>query len=134
MGRGILGVVALVLALPATASAGSLFVIDGRGWGHGVGLGQWGAEGCARHGWSAERILAHYYPGTSITVARPVTVRVLLAEGLPRVRITSAKPFLVRDARGRSEHMKVGFVVTPRRGLPISFVPGAEPLTMNGAG
>ena len=134
MGRGILGVVALVLALPGAASAGSLFVIDGRGWGHGVGLSQWGAEGCARHGWSADRILAHYYPGTSITSVQPVSLRVLIAEGRASVRIASAKPFLVRDARGRSRHLKTAFVVTPKRPLPITFVPGAEPLTLNGAG
>jgi len=42
------------------------FVFTGRGWGHGVGLSQWGAMAMAREGWTAERILAHYYPGTVI--------------------------------------------------------------------
>jgi stage II sporulation protein D len=42
------------------------FVFNGRGWGHGVGLSQWGAMAMAREGWTAERILAHYYPGTTI--------------------------------------------------------------------
>src|SRR5437773_865625 len=134
MGRGILGVIALVLALPCGASASSLFVIDGRGWGHGVGLSQWGAEGCARHGWTHEQILAHYYPGTSISIARPVTVRVLIAEGTTRLRITSTMPYLVRDARGKSKHVKGGFVVTPSRRLPLTFLPGAEPLTLDRAG
>ena len=36
---------------------------DGRGFGHGVGLCQWGAQGKAAAGWSAERILGFYYPG-----------------------------------------------------------------------
>lgn len=36
----------------------------GRGWGHGVGLSQWGAKAMADHGWSAEKILNFYYPGT----------------------------------------------------------------------
>lgn len=36
---------------------------DGRGFGHGVGLCQWGAQGKAKKGWSAEQILAFYYPG-----------------------------------------------------------------------
>ena len=35
---------------------------DGRGFGHGVGLCQWGAQGKAERGWSAERILEFYYP------------------------------------------------------------------------
>lgn len=38
----------------------------GRGWGHGVGLSQWGAKAMADHGWSAEKILNFYYPGTVI--------------------------------------------------------------------
>ena len=42
------------------------FVFRGRGWGHGVGLSQWGAQALAKKGWSAERILEHYYPGTAV--------------------------------------------------------------------
>lgn len=44
---------------------GGLF-LEGRGRGHGVGLCQTGARGYAHRGWSAERILAHYYPGARI--------------------------------------------------------------------
>jgi stage II sporulation protein D len=40
--------------------------VDGRGRGHGVGLCQRGCRELARAGWTAERILAHYYPGTRI--------------------------------------------------------------------
>jgi len=43
-----------------------LVVLEGRGWGHGVGMCQWGAYGMAREGRSAKEILAHYYPGTQI--------------------------------------------------------------------
>src|SRR5690606_3710660 len=42
-----------------------------RGYGHGVGMSQYGAEGMARRGWSYDGILAHYYPGT---VLRPIFV------------------------------------------------------------
>ena len=42
------------------------FVFRGRGWGHGVGLSQWGAMAMARDGWTAERILEYYYPGTVV--------------------------------------------------------------------
>ncbi len=42
------------------------FVIRGRGWGHGVGMGQWGAYGQAKRGVDYEKILAHYYPGTML--------------------------------------------------------------------
>ncbi len=46
------------------------FFFEGKGWGHGVGMSQWGARALALSGWSAERILAHYYPGTSIGLRR----------------------------------------------------------------
>ncbi len=36
---------------------------DGRGFGHGVGLCQWGAEGKAQKGWTGREILEFYYPG-----------------------------------------------------------------------
>ncbi|NLW86625.1 MAG: SpoIID/LytB domain-containing protein [Planctomycetes bacterium] len=39
---------------------------DGSGFGHGVGLSQWGAEDKAKRGWSALRILDFYYPGATI--------------------------------------------------------------------
>ncbi|UCD48539.1 MAG: SpoIID/LytB domain-containing protein [Phycisphaerales bacterium] len=40
--------------------------LSGRGWGHGVGLCQYGAEGMARLGRTAETIIQHYYPGSTI--------------------------------------------------------------------
>ena len=42
------------------------FVFEGRGFGHGVGLCQWGARGMAKAGWSASEILRHYYPGAEL--------------------------------------------------------------------
>lgn len=44
---------------------GSLSV-EGRGWGHGVGMCQWGAYGQAKAGKKADEILQYYYPGTTI--------------------------------------------------------------------
>lgn len=43
------------------------FVFRGRGFGHGVGMSQWGAQGMALAGASAERILTHYYRGIALT-------------------------------------------------------------------
>ncbi|HHY17388.1 MAG TPA: SpoIID/LytB domain-containing protein [Firmicutes bacterium] len=42
------------------------FVFQGRGWGHGVGLSQWGAKAMAEQGADFRQILIHYYPGTNI--------------------------------------------------------------------
>ncbi len=40
--------------------------IRGTGWGHGIGMCQWGAVGMAKRGRSAEDILSHYFAGTSL--------------------------------------------------------------------
>jgi stage II sporulation protein D len=42
---------------------------DGRGFGHGLGLCQWGMEGQAREGRTAGQILRYYYPGAQLTRA-----------------------------------------------------------------
>jgi len=41
---------------------------EGRGFGHGVGLSQWGAQDKARRGWKARQILEFYYPGAAVIV------------------------------------------------------------------
>jgi stage II sporulation protein D len=43
------------------------FVFDGKGFGHGVGMSQWGAQGMALAGATAAQILTHYYLGIAIT-------------------------------------------------------------------
>lgn len=50
-------------------TGGGIEFSQGRGFGHGVGLCQWGAQGKADQGWSAEQILAFYYPGAAILAA-----------------------------------------------------------------
>ena len=42
------------------------FSFTTRGYGHGVGLSQWGAKALAEQGWTYEAILAHYFPGTQL--------------------------------------------------------------------
>lgn len=46
------------------------FLLSGRGWGHGVGLCQWGASEMARRGFSAREILAFYYPQSELAELR----------------------------------------------------------------
>jgi SpoIID/LytB domain protein len=45
---------------------GDLVTITGRGFGHGVGMSQFGAEGMSRQGRTYREILAHYYPGADV--------------------------------------------------------------------
>jgi len=42
------------------------YLFEGHGYGHGVGMSQWGAQGMAQNGASCEQILRHYYPGTEL--------------------------------------------------------------------
>ena len=58
---------------------GDGFILQGRGWGHGVGLCQWGVAELARRGMTAKEILALYYPGATLMrlgerVVKPVVV------------------------------------------------------------
>ena len=48
-----------------TENAGQ-FTFSVRGYGHGVGMSQYGANAMAQHGAGYAQILSHYYPGTSI--------------------------------------------------------------------
>jgi len=42
------------------------YIFEGRGWGHGVGMSQWGAYGMAEAGFTYEQILMHYFTGTKV--------------------------------------------------------------------
>ncbi len=67
-GLAVLGLALLLLtAVPsrAGASESTLFNVGGRGWGHGIGMSQYGAYGYAKHGWTYKPILRHYYTGIS---------------------------------------------------------------------
>jgi len=83
---------ALALAASATvpAAAANRLVIRGAGFGHGVGMSQYGADGYAQHGKSYEFILGHYYTGTAVSpLGSNPTVRVLL-QTTTRARFTGA--------------------------------------------
>jgi stage II sporulation protein D len=68
-----------LLLVPASASAGVTWVVKGHGFGHGVGMSQYGAYGYALHGYGYRAILGHYYTGTTVgTISGPHVVRVLV--------------------------------------------------------
>ena len=46
---------------------GNDFILEGKGWGHGVGLCQIGAAVMATRGYDYRKILSHYYPGAELT-------------------------------------------------------------------
>jgi SpoIID/LytB domain protein len=67
---------------------GDALVLVGRGWGHGIGMVQWGAYGKAERGLGYADILAAYYGGLRPQpVALPGTIRILIAEGLRSITV-----------------------------------------------
>ena len=119
-------------------------MISGRGWGHGVGMSQWGAYGYAKHGVTYDKILAHYYPGTKLAPAPVAKIKVLLVEAARSVVVSSPDPFSRpgRDRRaprprpGATTRSTPTLTVTldpdgkPAAALPgpLTFLPGKSPL------
>jgi len=104
----------------APARAATALLVSGHGWGHGVGMSQWGAYGYALHGWSYRRILAHYYPGTTLGRVGEPRVRVLLARGARMVTIGCAAPLVVTNGRRLTRRLRAGtYGVGPRLTLPL---------------
>ena len=98
-------------------------------------MSQYGARGYAEAGWGYQRILKHYYRGTTVQLVPARKVRVLLAQGKAAVKIGSSKPFRVVDARGKVRKLKPGTqnVVASKLAQlrsPLRFVPGAAPLRL----
>jgi stage II sporulation protein D len=92
----------LASAAPAKAAESTMFNISGRGWGHGIGMCQWGAYGYAKHGWTYRQILSHYYTGISYGSVPNRQVRVLLAESQSSVRVSAATPFKAAWGNGKA--------------------------------
>ena len=84
--------------MPTAAAAVPVVVIDGKGWGHGVGMAQDGAFWMAKAGASTGDILGHFYPGTKVaTSGGTVRVAVLQAQG-PDATLAFPNGGEVRDA------------------------------------
>ena len=54
-----------VASIPATGAESATLAVSGKGYGHGRGMSQYGAQGAALDGLSAAQILGFYYPGTT---------------------------------------------------------------------
>ncbi|MGH2827969.1 MAG: SpoIID/LytB domain-containing protein [Actinomycetota bacterium] len=83
-----------LLAAPAPAF-GKEVKIKGRGWGHGIGMSQYGAFGYAQHGWGAKRILQHYYSGARVrerAMGRDVRVGMLQGRSSITIRPKAKAP------------------------------------------
>src|SRR5688572_28660482 len=103
--RMVVGLAACVVTLaalcwPGSASAAK-WVVKGRGWGHGVGMSQYGAYGLAQHGRGYRKILHHYYKHTTIGNAGSNSIKVLLGSGSDSVTFRKAKKACGKRLRRR---------------------------------
>lgn len=102
-------------ALAQEPPAEAMVVIEGRGWGHGVGMAQDGALALGRQGESTAGILQHFYPGTAMGSGG----------GVVRVAVLDAAGNAVVSFPGGGE------VRSPREGpqapgFPVSVTPGGS--------
>jgi stage II sporulation protein D len=148
MRRVLVAAIALVVALSSAAAAqsGATFVIKGKGWGHGLGLAQYGAYGFARDGGRNYKwILNHFYRRTTLGTAGVGRVRVLVADRARQLSVGSTAAFSVKDVNGRTYDLDAGTYVLgsplrirtasgQRRRLasPVRFRPGSAVLRLSG--
>jgi stage II sporulation protein D len=129
-------VVCLALPLGSARAASSKFTIRGAGFGHGVGMSQYGAYGFAQNGSRYRDILAHYYTDTAIGSLDPSRrVRVLLqstgtasftgATRAGRRRLSARKTYYARRRGARVQ------LLSPKRRRLATY---AAPLHVTGRG
>lgn len=93
--------VSAVLVHGTAVAAPRTFTFRGRGWGHGVGMSQWGARGLAERGWTGQRILTHFYRGTGVEQrSGPKEIRVGLLQEQTEIRLTADGRFDLHDRTG----------------------------------
>jgi SpoIID/LytB domain protein len=127
----VLTLASLLAVVPAASSGASgasaaTFRFYGSGFGHGIGMSQWGAYGLALKGWSHQRILTHYYSGTTVAKAtsEPTRIRVGLVDGVQAVHLSARNgPVTIR-------------VEAPAKTAPVAWtIPGgATDLLKGGSG
>jgi stage II sporulation protein D len=134
---------ALLFAVPATADAAVRHVIRGAGFGHGIGMSQYGAYGYALEGAKYPGILAHYYKGTELSTAPDRPVRVLLQPVDPYIRVRGATSVGGRAVNPSRIYVAKrggpGIVVTNSRGRRVARFAassvkfrGADPMRLMG--
>jgi stage II sporulation protein D len=140
----LLTLAASLLAAAPAGAASSTFTIRGAGWGHGIGMSQYGALGFAKRGSTYREILRHYYTGTALGQAPSgEVVRVLLqsrrtasftgATRAGRRRLQANRVYRVRarldgrvDLRSASNRRLATYSV------PLRVTSGDNPITLRG--
>jgi stage II sporulation protein D len=128
------------------ASSKTALIIRGAGYGHGVGMSQYGAYGYALHGWTYDQILAHYFTGTALGRLDPEPdVSVVLQAGVKRVQVSGVATVggkaldptkaytLVQTSAGLAIRDTSGKTIAEAAGaVSLAPQPNASPLVLGG--
>jgi SpoIID/LytB domain protein len=105
---------ALTVSVAPARAAGS-FTFFGSGWGHGLGLSQWGAYGLSLDGWAPGKILRHFYSGTRVEPVDQPPKRL-------RIGLTQARTKVRLNALGGPVELRLGGT----RGEVVATIPGGQ--------
>ncbi|MDO8189467.1 SpoIID/LytB domain-containing protein [Conexibacter sp. JD483] len=131
------------LATAAPAAAAPQLVISGGGFGHGVGMSQWGAQGQALQGKGYRAIVTSYFPGTQVARARirqTLRVRLTVApspffSGATRAGTATLDPRATYRARLRGTRVELRAPGRRTVTIPASAtISGRGPLSVGGFG
>src|SRR5215211_148902 len=102
----------------------SQFRMFGAGFGHGLGLSQWGSYGLAKQGWGPTKILKHFYSGTRVANegSPPKNLRIGLVQGRDSVRL---------EAQAGPVEIRLG---DPGSGSKVATIPSGETWKVRAAG
>jgi SpoIID/LytB domain protein len=115
----------LVGTATTAGAAPADFVFSGGGFGHGVGMSQYGAQGHAQAGESAAQITGFYYDGTTLAPvpSAPTTLRILLGDA-PSVTVT--------PGAATTWQLDSGPATALASGAPLVVAASGAGLTVNG--
>jgi SpoIID/LytB domain protein len=108
----------------ALAQGEDEFTFYGSGFGHGLGMSQWGAYGLAQQEWGPARILRHFYSGTSIANADAPPRRL-------RIGLTQGREVVHLAAQSGDVDIRVG---DPRNGDVVATIPSGQTWRVRAAG
>jgi SpoIID/LytB domain protein len=104
----------------ATTRASGGFTFFGSGWGHGLGMSQWGAYGLAHKGWNHARILEHFYSHAKVVKESSIPKAL-------RVGLTTGNTVISLHAAGGPVSLLLG---DPKTGTLVGKIPGGKTWTV----
>jgi hypothetical protein len=128
---------------PYGVPASGAWTVNGAGWGHGIGMSQWGAQGAALQGVPFDQILAFYYPGTTLGWVGNPNIRVQLTRHAGDANVFGGiggeTPSVYDQHSGHTEALPAAsryLVTADGAGMHLAYMtPGGwAPLSFNGSG